>query len=396
MLGGGKPLSDNNTKSKLLTQLQALRALAFVCVFICHTAIFNNSLECVGRWGVSVFFVLSGFVMVYSYYEKNRIKDCNFISNLKFSYAKLNRLWLLHILCTLVMMLFWFVGDKTEILWKEVLKFILNAIWIQEWIPFDQRSANPVSWFLCTIVLGYFIFPWFLQILEKGYSRRKALIAILLCLFAEIVVAYIGTLFPTQQKNVDGLILDPDLTSWLVYHFPLARIFDIIIGFNLGYLFVKRASNFSYMKTNLWELIGVVLAVLGNYYFSALAPRLEVGDNIVMSRPEQSWSYSLGFVFSSIILVYSFAMQNGFISRLLTNNFSMYLAKISPYGFLIHYVIFRYAMAVYYRIPGFEPGEFLIKYGCWLNLTVGFILTIVCCEIWMRLYARFFNAKKAN
>ena len=150
------------------------------------------------------------------------------------------------------------------------------------------------------------------------------------------------------------------------------------------------------MKTNLWELIGVVLAVLGNYYFSALAPRLEVGDNIVMSRPEQSWSYSLGFVFSSIILVYSFAMQNGFISRLLTNNFSMYLAKISPYGFLIHYVIFRYAMAVYYRIPGFEPGEFLIKYGCWLNLTVGFILTIVCCEIWMRLYARFFNAKKAN
>ena len=98
-----------------------------------------------------------------------------------------------------------------------------------------------------------------------------------------------------------------------------------------------------------------------------------------MSRPEQSWSYSLGFVFSSIILVYSFAMQNGFISRLLTNNFSMYLAKISPYGFLIHYVIFRYAMAVYYRIPGFEPGEFLIKYGCWLNLTVGFILTIVCC-----------------
>ena len=334
--------------------------------------------------------------MVYSYYEKNRIKECNLWSNLKFSYSKLKRLWLLHIICTLAMTLFWFVGDKTEPVLKVLLKFILNATWIQEWFPLDQRSINPVSWFLCTIVLGYFIFPWFIQIIERGYSRNKALFVIIICLWAEIVIAYIGTLFPPQQKNVDGLILDPDLTSWLVYHFPLARIFDIIIGFNLGYLFIKRTSNFSEMKTNFWEVIGIILAVFGNYYFASLAPRLEVGDNIVISRPEQSWGYSLGFVLSSIILVYSFAMQNGFISRMITNKFTMYLAKISPYGFLIHYVIFRYAMAVYYRISGVESGEFLLKYGCWMNLTIGFVLTVICSEIWMRLYAKFFAPKKAN
>ena len=94
---GGKPLLDNNSKSKLLTQLQTLRAFAFIGVFICHTAILSNVLECVGFFGVSVFFVLSGFVMVYSYYGKQRIKDLSFFSNVKFAYSKLKRLWLLSI-----------------------------------------------------------------------------------------------------------------------------------------------------------------------------------------------------------------------------------------------------------------------------------------------------------
>lgn len=45
---GGKPLSDNNSKSKLLTHLQALRAIAFISIVICHSRILNNSLDCLG------------------------------------------------------------------------------------------------------------------------------------------------------------------------------------------------------------------------------------------------------------------------------------------------------------------------------------------------------------
>lgn len=46
-------------KQQKLDSLQALRAIAFLGVFAFHTNIrFFSSL---GRWGVSVFFILSGF-----------------------------------------------------------------------------------------------------------------------------------------------------------------------------------------------------------------------------------------------------------------------------------------------------------------------------------------------
>ena len=392
--GGGKPLSDNKSKSNLLTQLQTLRAFAFIGVFICHTAILNNVLECVGFFGVSVFFVLSGFVMVYSYYGKQRIKNVSFVSNVKFAYSKLKRLWLLSILCTLATTIFLFIGNANFPIWNVVLKFVLNAFWLQEWIPLYGRSINIVNWFLCSTLFGYFIFPWFLRLLETNYSKSKAIFCIILCLAVEIVVAYIGSKFPCEEKYVNGLIWDHDLTYWFVYSFPLTRIFDIIIGFNLGYLFVNKENAFTVRKTTILEILGIVLAILGNYYFSTVSPRLHIGEQVIMTDPFRSWSYTLGFVLSSMLLVYTFAMQNGIISKFLTNRVTLYIAKLSPYAFLIHLVVFRYLAVIYYHLPGVEGNEFHLTYGCWISLTFGFVITVIATEIWMRLYAKFFAPKK--
>lgn len=45
----------------LLLPLQGLRTMAFAAIFLSHTGI--GYLGALGAWGVSVFFVLSGFVM---------------------------------------------------------------------------------------------------------------------------------------------------------------------------------------------------------------------------------------------------------------------------------------------------------------------------------------------
>lgn len=92
MLTGGVKPSENNSKSansSFLTNLQALRAIAFCSVMLSHTglAFFRG----VGAWGVSVFFVLSGFVLVYSYYEKNRLAPCSIGNNLFFCLFKIKK-----------------------------------------------------------------------------------------------------------------------------------------------------------------------------------------------------------------------------------------------------------------------------------------------------------------
>lgn len=241
---------------------------------------------------------------------------------------------------------------------------------------------------------SYFIFPWVVSKFEKNYSVRKAQYYLVICLFLQFVVAFIGTkLSSTFVQNGDSFI-DPNLSSWFVYNFPLSRLLDVFIGFNLGYIFVNKKELFTPNLSTMVEILGIVLAVIANYYYSTKSPRLYWYNISGVYDPKNSITFAFIFSFSSILLIYSFAMQNGFISKLVTNKISLYLAKISIYALFIHVVIFWNVIWVYNHIPGFEKYEFFFTYGCWISLTLGFVITIVATEIWMRLYAKFIAPKK--
>lgn len=53
--------------------IQALRGLAFLEIFLSHSNV--PLIGASGAWGVSIFMVLSGFLMVYRYYDKQIV--CN-------------------------------------------------------------------------------------------------------------------------------------------------------------------------------------------------------------------------------------------------------------------------------------------------------------------------------
>lgn len=392
--GGGvklNPTSSSDDSSHFLLNLQSLRALAFFSVMFHHTGIgFPNS---AGYWGVSVFFILSGFVMVYSYYNKNRIQILSVTESVCFAFKKLKRLYLLHILCTLVMMLLYFIGDNISSFINAAVILFLNALYIQEWIPLVDRSPNGVSWFLCTILLGYIIFPLFLRILENHYSNSKALFCIVLAVLVQFLLSYAGSDFPAKER-AENSIWDYELTTWLDYYFPLSRIWDIIIGFNLGYLFLNRKCNFSAKTVSLMEVSGIVMSLLACYLCRKLILEHNFSTGgVELSHPERWWTYSLIFIPGSMLLIYAFAMQSGYLSKLLTNRFTLYLAKISPYGFLIHFVVFRYLSVIYFLISGYEIGEFFFKYRNLCDLTLGIGISIVCTEIWIRLYDRFIKSR---
>ena len=55
------------TDKKLISSLQGLRAVAFLCVVISHCGA-----PWLGPWAISVFVALSGFLMVCNYYDRPR------------------------------------------------------------------------------------------------------------------------------------------------------------------------------------------------------------------------------------------------------------------------------------------------------------------------------------
>lgn len=67
-------------KTKIQT-LQSLRGLAFMGIFFSHLGFAK-----LGAWSVSVFFILSGFVMYYSYVNKSL--SCSIKDNVLFAIKK--------------------------------------------------------------------------------------------------------------------------------------------------------------------------------------------------------------------------------------------------------------------------------------------------------------------
>lgn len=80
---------------------------------------------------------------------------------------KIKRFYPLHIFMTVLATAFFFTGNEIEPVPFVSLKFVLNLFFIQEWFPFNTRSVNGVSWFLCVLFLFYYIFPWIISEMKK-------------------------------------------------------------------------------------------------------------------------------------------------------------------------------------------------------------------------------------
>lgn len=163
-------MNERKQEHKNIDSLQALRAWAFMGVFLTHTDIMSLKL---GAWGVSVFFILSGFLMTYSYFGKKRIESVSFTKNISFAWNKMKYLYPLHIITMLAMSIFMFTGEGTIPIPQASVRIFLNVLLLQCWTPI-QSGINGVSWYLCVTMFLYFLFPYILRGMERKYSVNKA------------------------------------------------------------------------------------------------------------------------------------------------------------------------------------------------------------------------------
>lgn len=163
-------MNERKHENKNIDALQALRAWAFMGVFLSHTGIEVLGL---GVWGVSVFFILSGFLMTYSYYGKERIKSVSWKENVLFAWNKMKPLYSLHVITMLAVSIFMFIGEETVTIAQAVVKIILNLLLLQSWTPIES-DINAPSWYLCPTMFLYVLFPYIVRAMERKYSVHKA------------------------------------------------------------------------------------------------------------------------------------------------------------------------------------------------------------------------------
>lgn len=336
--------TDRIPKIQKLDRLQALRAIAFIMIFMSHTGL--TFFRHCGEWGVSVFIILSGFLMIYNYAQKTEIvpdtllqngsvgSDAPFKNPFRFSIGKIKKLYPLHIMMLGVGILVNHSRGKLI-----AVTLLPHIALLQILIPNEDLFAciNGVSWYLSLCLFLYFAFPFLLLFMKKHGSVRRILLLSLGLLLLEFILAW----------TVTSLIAEESMWfswKWFLYYCPFTRVIDFALGCNLGYLFLYAGSARSAENDRMtvpYSLLEIAaLALWGFSFFFEKFP---------------GYHFSAIPVIPSCFLVYLFASGEGLISKALSNKAFLYVGNLSPYTFLIHSLILTVCRKVFARfgIPAF-------------------------------------------
>ena len=159
-----------------ITNLTGIRGVAALWVFSLHYQEYFigllpetkkfHFLMSQGRYGVDLFFTLSGFILGHVYFQKFRNSRDYVKKNLlkEFFFKRFARLYPVYLITVLIATSFYLIAViKNHNFNHEsesnlsIVNFVLNFVGVQEW--FSRPSLNGPSWSVSAEFAAYLVFP---------------------------------------------------------------------------------------------------------------------------------------------------------------------------------------------------------------------------------------------
>lgn len=231
-------------------RLEGLTTLRFFAAF--HVLLFHLYVEgvlAVGpRWyrnfasigyvGVNFFFVLSGFILVYTYAASD-------LKPRRFWQARFARVYPAYLFSLAVTGPFFFLTARHLNLpffaWSMqhlLLASVLALTLLQSWFPQAALTWNPVCWSLSVEAFFYALFPFLLK-RTKPFSRRRLPFWIAGVWFVSLAIsaAYI-VIHPDGAANINSTETTLFWKNVLSFN-PLVRLPEFLVGMLTGRLFLS-------------------------------------------------------------------------------------------------------------------------------------------------------------
>lgn len=351
-----------------INSLQALRALAFIGIFMVHAKIAWGW----SRLGVSIFFAMSGFLMTYIYWDRE--VPNNIISAIKFSISKIKKLYFLHIITmvAVVMIDVWIYinrGILMDSIRMMIKNIVLNIFLLQSWYPDSTVNValNGVAWYLSVALFLYIIFPFILR-----WMKDKKIIVLVLAAVM-LLVLQVALAYPVAAR-FGG---DSVRYRWFMYCFPVYRIGDFFAGCVLGRIYMVSKDTPYINNTIAYTIIEAGLLAFSMWFSLWLGQPTDAPFTLAIKN------WSTGYIIMALAWIYVFTRPRGLLTKLFANPVMIKLGDLSPQAFLIHYVLVRFVNAYMglHMIP-FTP---LLT---WILFAIEFIGTIIICLIYSKVKER--------
>ncbi len=334
---------------KEIRALTSLRAMAAFLVFMVHYAWgdtpANRGVSFSGEWvpllplwrqgqvGVSIFYVLSGFLLMRLYFDQLQ----NHNSSLRLYIVKrIARIWPLFLLfATLQHLLLIMSGHGID------FGAIITMTMTQGFFVQLHDGGLPTAWSLTIEECFYLCLPWMIIFIARvapglnsthRQERQRALWKVGLILMSLIGLFLVVGLAAGQAVRALGWDWQGFLGSnFLIWHKTLfGRFFEFAAGMFVAFLHRDYLLEKILTPIRATLLVGIALLGLEICMWSKAEVAFEAG------RSAQMWTYvlTLGHVFFTALLITGLTVRGGPIHRFFSLGLFVYLGRIS-YGFYL-------------------------------------------------------------
>lgn len=310
---------DNRIKS-----LTGIRWLAALSVFVSHVLvgpdvpplIMNISQK--GYFGVTLFFILSGFILTITYFKK--FEKMSFSNVYNFFVARFARIYPLYLFCLLASLSLFYVLNRNVPNY-----FGLHLLAIQAWSGSTEVAfgLNGPGWSIGVEIFLYSMFP-ILIFLFRGLFDSPLKIGLLISgtTLLMVIIALFFHLYALDSLNSDNAA---SAHRWL-YRMPLMRLGDFVLGICAGALYVLNLrSKFKVrISTSFLVPIALIFSIVAIYF-------IPTGN---------AFSWDVGYAIPLVFLLFAISINSkNIFSRWLSSNHMVFLGEISFAFYLSHVIV---------------------------------------------------------
>jgi peptidoglycan/LPS O-acetylase OafA/YrhL len=309
--------------------LTGVRALAAYLVFISHYAYAfdENFPRAVQRFltefhiGVTIFFVLSGFLIAFRYFDSFKLNGDWFKQYLKNRVARIYPMYFL--LTAGAFISFYFTHDQrvTNGYNHPIGLFLMHITFVRGF--FDQLKFTGIAqgWSLTVEECFYFAAPFIFYFAQK---YRKFYVQ-------PLVITGVGVLLVLMFRNVNWYGFFGNFTFMMLYTF-VGRCFEFFAGIQLALIVRKR--NLTGQAKSKYTYLGFGLIFLCVWIMSVLP--IPKGELAGLHNPWGIVTNNYLLAASIALFFYGLLTETTILKKILSNKFVELLGKSSYIFYLIH------------------------------------------------------------
>ena len=328
---------------KEILPLTGMRFIAALYVFIIHIHIrwpltdseYVGTIWGQGAIGMSLFFILSGFILTNQYADGE-------INLKKYFVNRFARIYPIYAIAAIITLPWIGVDGFSQL----IILIFADIFLIQAWFPqFFRLWNNGASWSLSVEAFCYFLLPFLIPKFIK-FNNKQIYLLILISYFLTSLPGIVCKFF-TNEIN------------YIFYSIPIFRLPEFLVGVGVA-LLVK--TGFKYNQYLSFIQVVFILCFVGYIAFFGRLMPLYIGHNWIVVPFVAFMIYSL------------YINNNGFLGKCLSNKFFVWLGKVS-YCFYLFQTIFIFLMMDYHdklvnRFPAFMGNNLIIFLVMLIGLTL--------------------------